>query len=186
MTETAKAVFKAHIRAPIQTVWDELTKAGETLPFFFGSVLDTPGLAPGAPIRMRTSDGKYTGVVGDVLVFEPPYRYSHTFKFTHVDDPPCRVTYELKEVEGGVEFTLIAEDMPKGTKTEKNMVQGGEFITKTLKALVETGKLPLKSRLILFLCWATKPLTPNRCASVNWPFDRKVEPLEPTPTVGNP
>ena len=104
MTEVAtkKAVFKIHIRATIEDVWKEITKTGEALPFFFGSVMETPGLEIGAPIRMRTPSGKYTGVVGDVVEFDPPRRFAHTFRFTHLDDPECTVIYELEEADDGV------------------------------------------------------------------------------------
>ena len=79
----AKAVYKVTIHAPIETVWSELVKTDEVLPFFFGAVCKTPGeLAPGSPMAMQTTNGKYRSVVGKVLEFSPPYRYSHTLKFT--------------------------------------------------------------------------------------------------------
>jgi uncharacterized protein YndB with AHSA1/START domain len=177
MAETSKQLFRVTIRASLQDVWDVLTKEGEPLPFFFGSVLHTTGLRPGAPIRMRTPDNKYTGVVGEVLEFEPPHRFAHTFKFTDLDDPPCKVTYELKEVDAGVELTLISERIPAGTKTEKYMAQGGTFITQTLKGLVEDGRVPLKSRMILLLIRLTQWTTSRQSLSQNWPLDRPVAQL---------
>ena len=151
MSKTTKQVQRITINATIQEVWDVLTKQGNVLPFFFNSVLHTTTLTPGAPMRMRSPDGKYTGVVGEVLEIDPPHRYVTTFKFTAFDDPPCKVTHELKEVEGGVEYTLTSEEIPSDTKTEKQMRQGGDFIVKTLKAVVETGKPPFMSRLILLM-----------------------------------
>ena len=71
MSENVKIVNRVWINAPIQQVWDTLTKEGELLPFFFNSVFHTTTLAPGAPMRMRSLDGKYTGVVGEVLEFDP-------------------------------------------------------------------------------------------------------------------
>lgn len=170
-----KQVYRVVIEAPIQDVWDALTRQGEVLPFFFGSVLHTTGLRPGAPIRMRTPNGKHTGVVGEVLEIDPPRRYSHTFKFTQLDDPVCKVTYELKEIEGGTEFTLISEDVPAGTKTEGNMKMGARFIAETLKSCVERGKPPFKSRMILLLIRLTAFMTPKRCRSENWPLDRAIQ-----------
>ena len=58
-------------------------------------------LQVGSKMAARSANGKYTAIVGEVLEFDPPHRYSHTFRFTHLDDPPCIVTYELKEVEDG-------------------------------------------------------------------------------------
>ncbi|MEZ6063849.1 MAG: SRPBCC domain-containing protein [Planctomycetaceae bacterium] len=172
--ETTKLVNRIVINAPIQKVWDTLTKSGELQPFFFNSVLHTTSLAPGAPVRMRSPDGKYTGVVGEVLELDPPYRYSMTFKFTNFDDPVCKVTHVLKEIEGGTEYTLISEEIPKGTKTEKQMAQGGSFIVRTLKGVVETGRPPFGSRMLLTLIKCFAWATPKVCLSENWPLDRKI------------
>lgn len=166
-----KSVHKIFIAAPIDKVWQQITKRDGLQAQFFNSRLDTPGLEPGAPIRMRTGkEGKYTSVVGEVLEFDPPYTYSHTFKFTNLDDPYCKVTYKLKEVEGGTEFTLINEDMPAGTKTANYMEQGATFILNTLKGVVENGKPPLKYRLMLVMIGALSFTTPSKCKSENWPF----------------
>lgn len=166
--------FRVVIRAPIHKVWAELTRCDSVLPFFFNSRCATPGLAPGAPIRMLSKDGKYASVVGDVLEFDPPHRYAHTFRFTNFDDPPCVVRYVLKEVPEGTEFTLINENVPAGTKTEKYMTSGGNFITKNLKALVETGKPTAGGRFALFMMGLFAPFTPKRCRADNWPFDRRI------------
>ncbi len=174
MAETTKLVNRIVINAPIQKVWDTLTQSGELQPFFFNSVLHTTSLAPGAPVRMRSPDGRYTGVVGEVLELDPPFRYSMTFKFTNFDDPVCKVTHILKEVEGGTEYTLISEEITKGTKTEKQMAQGGPFIVKTLKGVAETGKPPIGSRMLLLLIGCFAMFTPKVCLSENWPLDRKI------------
>ena len=168
-----QAIYRVVIKAPIETVWSELVKTDEVLPFFFGAVCKTEhGLVAGAPMAMRTRNGKYTSVVGKVLEFSPPHRYSHTFKFTNYDDAPCTVTYELKEVEGGVEFSLITSNVPTDSKTEKSMAQGGPFIVNNFKSMVETGKPVLSGRLILFMIALTQPLTPGACKTENWSFDK--------------
>ncbi len=171
MSKSKKNITRVHIKGSLQEVWEALTKQGEPLPFFFGSVMHTTGLHSGAQIRMRTDCGKYTGVVGEILEVDPPHKFSHTFKFTHVDDPPCKVTYELREVDGGVEFTLISEDMPPDSRTEKDMVGGAQIITASLKGLIEDGRPPLKSRFINFMCKLTKFMTPAKCLTGNTPMD---------------
>ena len=176
---TTTQVSQITIAAPVQQVWDTLTQEGEVLPFFFGNVMHTTTLGPGAPIRMRTPNGKYTGVVGDVLEFEPPHKYSMTFKFTNFDDAVCKVTHELREIDGGTEYTLTSEAIPVGTRTEKNMKQGGEIIAKTLKACVETGKPTFMARFIMIMGKLFAFTTPKQCRSENWPMDRQ------TPLPGN-
>jgi len=133
--------------------------------------MHTNGLRPGAAIQMRRIDGKYVAIVGEVLDVDPPHRRSHTFRFTDQDDPVCKVTYELKEVEGGVEFTLTSEDMPAGTRTEKYMRSGGDMITSTMKAVIETGRPPVSIGLMHLMMRLMRPFTPAKCRVENWPLE---------------
>lgn len=169
MAKTDKAVFSVHIKGTIDAVWREITKTDEVQGCMFNMCLDTTGLKPGAKIFMRTADGKYTGVVGEVLEFDPPHRYSHTFKFTQYDDPPCKVIYDLREKDGGVDFTLTIDDMPVGTKTAKDMTGGGKMIVNTLKSIVETGRPAFGIRMLYLMFKVMGPLmTPKRCRSEHW------------------
>ncbi len=170
MTETRKIVAKIFIEGSIDDVWHEITKTDELQGAMFNMRLHTDGLRLGGHIRMRTPDGKYTGVVGEILEFDPPHRYGHTFKFTNYNDPPCKVFYDLKEVAGGVEFTLTAEDVPVGTKTAKQMTSGADFIVKTLKAIVETGKPPLGTRMLYAMFRLMGPFSPKSTLSEHWPL----------------
>jgi len=174
MAEGEKAIFRVVIRGAIERVWHEITKTDELQQCMFNMRLDTDGLKPGGQIRMRSPSGKYTGIAGEVLEFQPPRRYVHTFRFTQFDDPPCTVIHELKEVEGGVEYTLTHENLPPGTKTAKQMNQGGPLIVNTLKAVVERGRPSLLVRLLYMLFKVLEPLNPKKCRSENWPVDRKV------------
>jgi len=172
MAETIRSVSKVFIRGTVEKIWREITKTDEVQGCMFNMrmhIAGGGGLKVGAKIRMRSPDGKYTGVVGEVLEFDPPRRYAHTFKFTNFDDPPCKVIYELHEVSGGVEFTLTCEDVPAGTKTAKQMVPGAGMITKTLKAIVETGRPTFGTRMLYVLFKLMAPLTPKKCLSSNWP-----------------
>jgi uncharacterized protein YndB with AHSA1/START domain len=168
MTETTSAMSRVLIKGDIQDVWREITKTGEAQKCMFNMVLHTSGLRPGATIQMRTISNKYVGIVGEVLEIDPPHKYSHTFKFTQHDDPWCKVTYLLEEVAGGVEFTLLAEDIPVGTKTAKEMVPGADMIVNTLKAVVENGRPGLGMRLLHVIFRLTEPLSPARTRVDAW------------------
>ncbi len=170
MAETVTSVAKVVIRGRIEDVWNEITKTNEVQKCMFNMRMHTPGLKVGAPFQMRSADGRYVGVIGEVLEFDRPHRYVHTFKFTAHDDPPCTIIYELKEVAEGVEFTLTSKDVPAGTKTAKQMVPGGEMIVKTLKAVVETGKPPFGIRCLYVLFKLLAFTTPKKCLSSNWPM----------------
>ncbi len=168
----ARQVYRVVIDAPIERVWSELVNTSSPRPFFYNALCDTPGLAPGAPYRMISADGKNAFVVGEVLEFEPPHLYTQTFKFTTNDDAPCKVTYRLTEVEGGVEFLLITENVPAGTQTEKSMASGGKWITQNFKAYIETGRVSFGARLMLGTMALMKPLMPAATRTANWPLGK--------------
>ena len=170
MPDTERAVFKIFIRGTIEQVWREITKTDSAQQCFFNCCLHTPGLQVGAPMQMRTRSGKYVAVLGKVLEFDPPHRYSHTFRFAQFEDPECTVIYELKPVPGGVEFTMTLENLPAGTKTAKQMKQGGTMIINSLKAIVETGRPTFGTRLLYRVMKLMEPLSPKRCRVENWPL----------------
>jgi len=169
--KTVRLVSRIVIKGRIEDVWREITKTETPQLAFFGAQMRYRALSAGSPVQMRTPDAKYTSVVGEILEVSPPHRFSHTMKFTAHDDPYCKVTYELKEVPGGVEFTLISEDVPEGTKTHKDMARGGDFIAATLKQVIEQGKPALGTRLIYAMFSLLAFTTPAKCKSDHWPLE---------------
>jgi uncharacterized protein YndB with AHSA1/START domain len=121
-------------------------------------------------MQMRTASGGHTIVEGQVVEIDPPRRFAHTHRFTQFDDPVCKVIYDLKPVEGGVEVTLTVEDMPPGTKTANEMQRGGMFILNNLKSIVETGRPPLGTRLMYAMFGALEFVLPKKTRSENWPL----------------
>jgi uncharacterized protein YndB with AHSA1/START domain len=164
------AVFRITIAADIHRVWRELTKTDEAQGAIFNAWLHTRGLVPGAAMQMRTGTGKHVLVVGEVVELDPPHRFVHTHRFTQYDDPVCRVAYELKEVKGGVEVTLRVIGMPAGTRTAKSMQQGGTAILAALKAIAETGRPPLGTRLMYRMFDWLEFVLPARTRAEHWPL----------------
>ena len=164
-----RRVFRIVIKAPIEAVWREITRTDAPIACFFNSrmCLSPAGLAPGSRLAMRTPDGRNTGVVGTILAVEPPSKFSHTFRFTSERDPECVVTYELRTVPEGTEFTLVIDDLPEGTRTAKQMIQGGSLIINTLRAVLERGRPTLGVR-ALFTLIKFMP-APKACRSEPWP-----------------
>ncbi len=171
MPDAPPSMFRVLIQGSLEDVWNEITRTDKPIPAFFNSQMHVGSLAPGSKLAMRSADGKYTGVVGTILEVVPLKRFSHTFRFTNFDDPECVVINELEEVDGGVQFTLTIENLPTGTKTAKQMVQGGPMIVKTLKAVIETGKPTRGVRALYVLFKLMAPLSPKKCLSENWPID---------------
>ncbi len=173
MAEPTKAVFRIVIDGTMEAVFRELTKTGEPQGAIFNAVLtlDQPGLVRGRRMQMRTGSGRHAIVVGEVVAHEAPSRFSHTHRFTQYDDPACTVVYDLRKVDGGVEVTLTVENIPAGTGTEKEMTKGGDFILKNLKAIVETGRPPLGTRLMYAMFGALEFVLPAKTKSENWPLN---------------
>jgi len=168
-----QSVFRVHIKADIHDVWREITRTDEPILCFFNSrmAIGPGGLVPGSKLAMRTPDNRYTGVVGEITECVPPTRLEHTFKFTRLNDPPCRVRYDLRPAAGGTEFTLTILDAPPGTATEKQMLFGGKLITQTLKRVMETGTPDPRTRAFFLFMKVMTPLLPGKCRSEHWPVN---------------
>ncbi|MEM6675839.1 MAG: hypothetical protein AAF726_23520, partial [Planctomycetota bacterium] len=95
-----------------------------------------------------------------------------TLSFTTLDDPASTVEYDLEEDGDEVRFRLTVT-MPRGTKTSKQMRQGGPMIVNTLKRIVETGKPSLGVRTLYALFKVLEPITPKRCRVEHWPLEAR-------------
>lgn len=174
MTEknyTEKQFYRVTIDAPIETVWSELVDTTKPRPFFWNGTWDTPEFAPGNPYRVSANKGKAVAVIGRILEMDPPHRLVTSFRLTALPDPPSKVTYLLKEKDGGTEFSLITENIIVGSKSEKSMADGSKFIVDNFKAYVETGKVSLGARLMLAMYSLMAPMTPKSMHVDNWPLD---------------
>jgi uncharacterized protein YndB with AHSA1/START domain len=175
VAEPKRAVFRIVIDGPQETIFRELTRTDGLLPAIFNGRMHTQGLRPGARMQMRTASGDHVLVEGEVVEYDFPNRFAHLHRFTTLDDPVCKVTYELKRVAGGIEVTLAVDDMPVGTSTEKRMMKGGDFILRNLKAIVEKGRAPLGTRLLYAMFGALEFMLPARTRTAHWPLAKRPE-----------
>jgi uncharacterized protein YndB with AHSA1/START domain len=162
-----KAVFRIVIAGSQEAIFKELTKTDSPQGAVFNAMLTlaSPGLVAGKRMQMRTVSGKRTMVVGEVVEYDPPRRFSHLHRFAQHNDPVCKVIYDLKPVQGGIEVTLTVEDLAAGTKSANEMQRGGMFILNNLKAIVETGRPPLGTRMMYWMFGL-----PKSTRSENWPL----------------
>lgn len=167
-----KQLYRVMINAPIEKVWSELVNPTEQRPFFWNGVWDTPELAPGNPYRITANNGKSVAVIGRIIEMDPPNRLVTSFRLTSLPDPASRVTYTLKEKDGATEFCLITENILAGSKSEKSMASGSQYIVKNIKTYVETGKVSFGARLLLGLYSLMAPMTPKSMSADNWPLDK--------------
>ena len=173
MADRKKAVYRIVIDGPQDVIFRELTATDRPLGAIFNSMMHTTGLRPGGRLQMRTVSGDHTIVDGEVLEYSPPYRFAHTHRFTQMDDPVCRVTYDLKPVTGGIEVTLTVDDLPVGTKTATEMERGGMFILNNLKAIVERGRPPLGTRMMYGMFGAMEFVLPKKTRTAHWPLEKR-------------
>lgn len=170
MSETNRLVSKIVINGSLETIWRELTKSDEPQAAVFNAWLHAQALIPGASLQMRTADGRHVLVIGKVVAFEPPHRFAHTFRFTQYDDPECTVTYQLVQLNNGVEVSLIVDNLPVGSRTAKEMTSGSTMILTTLKAVVETGRPALGIRIMYALFSKLGFILPKRTRVEHWPL----------------
>jgi len=165
-----KQIYRVVIAAPIETVWSELVKTTKPRPFFWNSSWDAAAMKTGERYRMISNNGKTVAVVGEILEMDPPNRLVHSFRLTVQSDPASTVTYTLKSIAEGTEFCLITEQVLTGSKSEKSMANGAQFIVRNFKAFVETGKATIGARLMLAMYALMAPLTPKSMSAENWPL----------------
>jgi uncharacterized protein YndB with AHSA1/START domain len=128
------------IKAPIDTVWAEITKLAGRQRAMMDTVLAST-LEPGAPLYYTSEDGKRVFIVGRVVEVSPPNRLVHTQQVTLRDDPPTLVTWELAEIAGGTRVTLRHTGFPEGTPKLNNVDKTWATIMRELKRLLEDGDI---------------------------------------------
>ncbi len=134
------------VAAPPEAVWEAFTRTGEPRAFYFDAVLEAE-MRPGGPWRFVTDDRERLLAGGEILALEPPRRFAQTFAAADLDDPPSRITVELEPLGAGCRVILVHDHFPGETGTYKRFRRAHPLALSALKALLETGELPLRARL---------------------------------------
>lgn len=149
MSGAPTQVYQVFIRATPEEVWDAITQPEFTAKYFYGSRVETTGVAM-SPIRHYAPDG--TTLWGDDVVLEsdPPKRLVHTWRSLYnkelAAEPASRVTWEIEPQPGGVtKLTVIHDQLEESPKTAASVSSGWMFIISGMKTLLETGR-PLSER----------------------------------------
>lgn len=141
-------VVSIHIDVPRQRVWDEITKTGRVQRSLYNTVLESE-LRPGARLRYVSPNGKRVFIVGEVVEVDPPRRFAHTYWFTMwKGGGPTLVTWELTEEADGCRVTVTHSGWTAEHEAAEKTGAGWREILGLLKAELETGSLPLKTRLM--------------------------------------
>ena len=166
-TDQARAttqVYRVHIRATPQAIWDAITDPDWTDRYGYGGRAEYD-MRPGASYRVVTSEAMKkaaaeggfhvpdVAVDGEVIEADPPRKLVTTWRM--LLDPESaaegftRLTYEIEEGQGGVtKLTVIheLEGAPKlavlvgGGREAEGAGGGWSWVLSDLKTLLETGK----------------------------------------------
>lgn len=175
MSELADVVYSIDIEAPVQAAWDELTKLGKIQVPMMNTVLECD-LEPGSPMRYYNPSRKRILVVGTIMEIDPPRRFVHTYRFTDLDESETVVTWQLDEIPQGVRVTVTHGRFTDQTGTHGRVAGGWKWILGTLKSVLETGKAPLKVRILYGLMGATSFMQPKKTLADNVLADERRPP----------
>lgn len=163
-----RQVHVVEIKAPVADVWAEITKLKHIQKPMFGTVLDTD-FKPGSRMIYRSQDGKRVFILGEVHEFVPPKRFVHTFRFTNLAEAPTLVEWDLEERAGVTRVTVTHSKFVDQNKTANSVRTSWVNILNDIKAVVETGNVPFKTRLLLRLMSAFMFALPKSTLRENIP-----------------
>jgi uncharacterized protein YndB with AHSA1/START domain len=139
-------VYTIDIAAPVERVWQEITRTNARCRPMYGTMLLVK-LEPGAPLRHRSMDGRYTFVAGEVVEVSPPTRLVHTFVFPNLPDAATLVTWELTAIPSGTRLTVTHSRFDGETKTYRAIDGGWPKILGLYKRVIETGDVGFGTKL---------------------------------------
>lgn len=156
-------VLSIDLNAPIEKVWHELTKQGEISRPMYNTALHVQGgkIAPGARLRYSNASGKNTFIVGEILEVDPPRRLVHTFVMTFGNDKPATVTWEL-EPRGSATRVTLTHVFAAPSKDNQKVAKGWTQILDLLKHELETGNVPMKTRMQYAMMGAMTFMLPKK------------------------
>ena len=154
----AVQVYKIYIKAKPQAIWDAITKPEWSERYAYGGRVSYELKAGGkyhhdASPEMRAGGLPETIIVGETIECDPPRKLVQTWHplFTPemVAEPPTRLTYEIREHEGGFCTLTLTHDatnaplvagMVRGNDEPNRGGGGWPWVLSDLKSLLETGK----------------------------------------------
>ena len=155
-----RQVHVVEIKAPVAEVWAEITKLKQIQKPMFGTVLESD-FKPGSRMIYRSEDGKRVFIIGEVHEFVPPTRFVHTFRFTNLPETPTLVEWTLEEKGGVTRVTVVHSKFVNQKKTADSVRTSWVDILANIKAVVETGDVPFKTRLMLRMMSAFMFMAPK-------------------------
>lgn len=176
------------IHAPIQAVWEEITRLRGVQRPLMDTVLET-GFRRGDPLYYRSPNGRRTFIVGRVVQVEPPVLLAHTHVLTTRDYAPTLVTWRLEVLgPGTTRVTVEHTGWQDGVKGVDSVDSTWAWILRELKQVMETGSVTrstaVKYALMRAFLWAMPARTrSDRVTVPEWmPDETPGPPTAPTAT----
>lgn len=148
-------VFGIYIDAPAERIWQALVDSALTNRYGYGGDVEID-LRPGGRYRNLSTDSMRAmgmgevAISGSVVAADPPRRLVLDWQAAWHDEPPSRVTWELRQSPSGLTRVTLTHELPNSPKTALEVVgspehvdQGGggwPWVLDSLKTLLETGK----------------------------------------------
>jgi len=151
------------IAANQDVAWRAVTQTSGPQPFYFDSVL-VSGMRVREPLEYRSPKGNAVYIAGEVLEVSPPTRWVHAFRFTDLGEPFTRVTFSFQPQGDGTLVTVTHEGLDQAPKTARRVATGWKRILGNLKTYLESGRIPLATRVQYRLMNAILPLMMKRGA----------------------
>jgi uncharacterized protein YndB with AHSA1/START domain len=148
-------VFRVHISASPQAVWDAITSTEWSSRYGYGPT--EYDLRPGGSFRglsndiLRARGVQEVVVEGEVIEVDPPRRLVQTYTMLFdpevAGEPPTRVTWEIEPLAEGVTRLTVVHELDgapvhAGLVSGDNVRAGGgwPYVLSDLKSLLETGR----------------------------------------------
>jgi uncharacterized protein YndB with AHSA1/START domain len=140
MQTNHKSTYRTVIHAPVEKVWDALTKPELVKQYFFGSTQQTDWKPGSSIIWTGDYEGKSYTDKGVVQEFTPYKKiaYSYLSSWSDMEDKPenyLLVTYDLNEVSDGTELTITQSNYDE--EKAKHSAANWAAVIDGLKKLVE-------------------------------------------------
>jgi len=156
MTENAVTqVYQVFIRATPQAIWDAITKPEWSQRYGYRPINDYDLRPGGRYLARANADMQAMGMVeevvdGEVIEADPPRKLVQTWRFLWDDEikaeGPTRVTFEIKEGDGGVSRLTVTHELENAPRTAEMLAGtiegaggGWPYVLSDLKTLLETG-----------------------------------------------
>jgi uncharacterized protein YndB with AHSA1/START domain len=150
-TETTQ-VYRVFIKASPEAIWAAITKPEWTERYGYGG-RSTYDLRPGGSFRsIANQEQQASGMpeellTGEVIEVDPPHRLVQTWKAGWEQEPATRLTFEIREGNGGVCSLTVIHELEGAPNTAAmvggrvaNAGGGWAEVLSDIKSLLETGR----------------------------------------------